>query len=86
MKALAGDHHAQPDLPHFNDGPGRAARAFDGEHARLVEGLARFASNAFLLQQQARNAVVARDEMYRANRRLTRILQGLGAVAEDLAR
>ena len=67
----------------FHDGNARAARAFDREHARQVEVLARFASNAFLLQQQAANAVEARDEMYRANRRLTRILQELGAVAED---
>lgn len=50
-------------------------REFDAEDARVVQNLARFASNAFLLQHQIRHATELRDDLYRANRRLTRILQ-----------
>lgn len=56
---------------------------FDAEDARIVERLARFASRAFLLQERASHAVEMRDEMYRANRRLTKIVQGVQAAHED---
>ena len=68
----------------FHETEGRPRRAFDGEHVRLTENLARFASDAFLLQEQVRNATEARDEALRANRRLMKILQRLGHVSEDL--
>lgn len=61
----------------------RARGAFDREDARLVQSLARFASNAFLVQQQARSAVEARDEIYRSNRRLMKILKSVGGEFED---
>jgi hypothetical protein len=56
---------------------------FDAEDARIVERLARFAGKAFLLQEQASHAVEMRDEMYRANRRLTKIVEGVQAARED---
>jgi GAF domain-containing protein len=62
----------------------RPQRAFDKEHVRQVESLARFASNAFLLQEQVRNATEARDEALRANRRLMKVLQKLGHVSDDV--
>lgn len=64
---------------------GEPRRQFDREHARTIESLARFASNAFLLQEQARHATEARDEIFRVNRRLTKILTNMGASAENIA-
>lgn len=61
----------------FHEHAGETNRPFDGEDARVLQSLARFASNAFLLQEQARNALEARDEIYRVNRRLRKILQEL---------
>lgn len=68
----------------FHEVEDRPRRAFDNEHARLVESLARFASDAFLMQEQLRNATEVRDEAIRTNRRLMKVLQGLGHARQDV--
>jgi GAF domain-containing protein len=68
----------------FHELDARPRRAFDNEHVRLMESLARFASNAFLLQEQARNATEVRDEALRTNRRLMTLLQRLGHASQDV--
>ena len=52
---------------------------FDSEDARLVEHLARFASTAFLLREQVSHAMEVRDQVFRANRRLVKIVEKLRA-------
>jgi GAF domain-containing protein len=52
---------------------------FDAEDARLVERLARFASTAFLLREQVSHAMEVRDQVFRSNRRLVKIVEELRA-------
>jgi GAF domain-containing protein len=47
-----------------------AERKFDGEDARVLEGLADFAAAAFMLMESLSGAVNARDELARSHARL----------------